>query len=317
MKALALRAHKKGLELACHIAPGVPEAVVGDPGRLRQVVVNLVGNAIKFTERGEVVVDVAVESRTDYEARLHVTVIDTGTGIPKERQGVIFEAFAQANSSTTREFGGTGLGLTISSKLVAMMGGRIWVESEPGKGSKFHFTARLGISGDGGRTRARRPGAGGPPRPPRAGRRRQRHQPPHPRRAADEVAHEADRRRGRRPRPLRGDEGARRQPGHPFALVLSDALMPEMDGFELVERLNQSPELAKATIMMLSSADQAKDMARCRASGISSYLVKPIKQSELLDAIVTLLNSAAAREKAESASPRRFAAATQGRARHA
>src|SRR3712207_5639211 len=143
---LALRAHSKGLELAAHVLPDVPVTVVGDPGRLRQVVVNLAGNAIKFTEQGEVVVRVRVESRTDEEVVLHVAVCDTGIGIPPDKQGAIFDAFSQADTSTTRRYGGTGLGLAISSQLVSLMGGRIWVESEPGRGSQFHFTARFGRS---------------------------------------------------------------------------------------------------------------------------------------------------------------------------
>ncbi len=154
MKALGLRAHKKRLELACHIAPDVPEMLVGDPGRLRQVVVNLVGNAIKFTEHGEVVVHVQRESQTADEVCLHFRVTDTGVGIPRERQALIFEAFTQADSSTTRQYGGTGLGLTISSMLVALMRGRVWVESEAGHGSTFHFTARLGVRRDPGITQA-------------------------------------------------------------------------------------------------------------------------------------------------------------------
>ncbi len=153
MKALALRAHKKRLELAYQIAPDVPEMLVGDPGRLRQVVVNLVGNAIKFTEHGEVVVRVEKESQAADEVCLHFQVTDTGVGIPARRQGLIFEAFTQADSSTTRQYGGTGLGLTISSRLVALMRGRVWLESEAGQGSKFHFTVRLSVRKDPGITR--------------------------------------------------------------------------------------------------------------------------------------------------------------------
>jgi signal transduction histidine kinase len=138
---LALRAHEKGLELTCHVLPEVPDALVGDPGRLCQIVVNLVGNAIKFTEQGEVVVRVKTESQTEDQACLHFAVADTGIGIPAERQRQIFDVFSQADGSTTRKYGGTGLGLAISSQLVEMMGGRIWVESEVAKGSTFHFSA--------------------------------------------------------------------------------------------------------------------------------------------------------------------------------
>ena len=145
VKTLALRAHSKGLELIDDIHADVPDILIGDPGRLRQILVNLSGNAIKFTETGEVVISVEVETRTEEAVLLHFAVRDTGIGIPIDRQGQIFEAFSQADSSTTRKYGGTGLGLTISSQLVAAMDGRIWVESEIGQGSVFHFLARLGI----------------------------------------------------------------------------------------------------------------------------------------------------------------------------
>ena len=144
MKLFALRAHQKGLELACHIRPEVPDGLIGDPGRLRQVLVNLVGNAIKFTDTGDVVVEVAVDAVTT-EAVLRFTISDTGIGIPHDKQWQIFGAFVQADASTTRRFGGTGLGLTISAHLVEMMGGRIWLTSEPGRGSRFRFVARFGL----------------------------------------------------------------------------------------------------------------------------------------------------------------------------
>ncbi len=145
LRALAVRAQQKGLELACHVAPEVPDALVGDAERLRRIVVNLVGNAIKFTESGEVVLNASVESRTNEDVVLHFSVTDTGIGIPREKQKAIFEAFAQGDASTTRKYGGTGLGLSISSQLSELMGGRIWLESEPGRGSAFHFTVRLGL----------------------------------------------------------------------------------------------------------------------------------------------------------------------------
>jgi CheY-like chemotaxis protein/nitrogen-specific signal transduction histidine kinase len=143
MKAMAVRAHEKDLELALDIGPAVPEFVVGDATRLRQILVNLTGNAIKFTRRGEVLVEVTLNELSAGEARLHFAVRDTGIGIAGEKQTVIFDAFSQADGSTTREYGGTGLGLTISAQLVGKMGGRIWVESELGKGSSFHFTIRV------------------------------------------------------------------------------------------------------------------------------------------------------------------------------
>ena len=144
LKTLSLRAQQKGLKLSCSVEPEVPDSLVGDPGRLRQILMNLVGNAIKFTDQGQVLVGVASEAQAAGRAILHFSVIDTGIGIPAEKQQVIFEAFSQADGSTTRRYGGTGLGLTISSKLVGMMGGHIWVDSQPGAGSTFHFTARFG-----------------------------------------------------------------------------------------------------------------------------------------------------------------------------
>ena len=146
VRPLALRAEQKGLEVVCHVLPSVPSVVVGDPGRLRQVIVNLVGNAIKFTERGQILVQVDVESTAERTCVLHYVVCDSGIGIPAEKQRAIFEPFKQADGSTTRRFGGTGLGLAISSTLVELMGGRIWVESTPLQGSTFHFTVHLGVS---------------------------------------------------------------------------------------------------------------------------------------------------------------------------
>src|SRR5262249_24528678 len=140
MRVLAPRAHKKGIELACRIHPEVPDMLVGDPLRLRQIVVNLVGNAIKFTDDGEVLLQVQPKVCQDKKAQLHFSVRDTGIGIPVDKQQVIFEAFSQADSSTTRRYGGTGLGLAISAQLVELMGGTISLESQPGRGSTFHFT---------------------------------------------------------------------------------------------------------------------------------------------------------------------------------
>ncbi|MBV8269486.1 MAG: response regulator, partial [Planctomycetaceae bacterium] len=293
VKALALRAHKKQLELACHIASDVPEALVGDPGRLRQVVVNLVGNAIKFTESGEVIVSVEKESQARDEVCLHLRVADTGVGIPRERQGLIFEAFTQADSSTTRQYGGTGLGLTISSKLVAMMGGRIWVESEVGRGSTFHFTVRLGV-----RRNARAAPAAVEPTSV--------HDLPvlvvddnaTNRRILEEILTKWH----MKPKAVADGRAALAEMkraaafGEPFALVLADAVMPEMDGFTLIEEIKQHPSLDGASLLMLSSADQSRDIARCRQLGVSSYLIKPIKQSELLDAIMTALSTSSVKE---------------------
>ncbi|AGA31441.1 response regulator [Singulisphaera acidiphila] len=288
MKALALRAHKKRLELAYHIAPDVPETLVGDPGRLRQIVVNLVGNAIKFTEHGEVVVHVEKESQTADEVCLHFRVTDTGVGIPRERQDLIFDAFIQADSSTTRQYGGTGLGLTISSRLIALMRGRVWVESEAGQGSTFHFTMRLGVRKAPGITRD----SAGSTLVDNL-----------PVLVVDDnatnrlILEEILTKWRMRPKAVADGPSALAEmkraaaAGDPYALVLADAMMPGMDGFTLLEQIKAHPELARSTLMMLSSADQSGDVDRCRRMGVNAYLVKPIKRSELLDAIVTSLGT--------------------------
>jgi PAS domain S-box-containing protein len=308
MKALAVRAQQKGLELACHVPPEVPDALNGDPLRLRQIIVNLVGNAIKFTERGEVVVDVGPEigpigpigligpirpMKGPPNVLLHFAVRDTGIGIPPEKQRLIFEAFAQADTSTTREYGGTGLGLTISQRLVEMMGGRIWVESEAGRGSTFHFTARFGVAGGGAAAGACEP----------------------------ESLHDVsvlvvdDNATNRQIlqemltswqlRPTVADSAAaaldllRRaaEAGEPFPLVLLDAMMPGVDGFTLAEQIKEHPDLAGAVLLMLSSAGRPEDAARCRRIGVATYLTKPVKQSELLDAILTARHEAGAPQR--------------------
>jgi PAS domain S-box-containing protein len=295
---LALRAEQKGLELACRIDPAVPDKLIGDPGRLRQIVVNLIGNAIKFTDDGEVVVDVYPEpaehvgrvtvlrnGETD-SVLLHFEVRDTGIGIPEEKQRLIFQAFAQADSSTTRRFGGTGLGLTISTQLVQLMGGRIWVESEPGKGSTFHFTARFGLARE------------APVEAPTA------ELPQLDNLKVLIVDDNATNRRilsellrSWRMRPVEVDGGpaalealaAAEAAGDPFSLTLLDGMMPEMDGFQLAEAIRKSSKLGLCTLLMLSSADQAGGQARCRELGVSAYLTKPIKQSSLFNAIMDSL----------------------------
>jgi PAS domain S-box-containing protein len=284
MKALALRAHEKGLELNCHVQPDVPDAVVGDPGRLRQVLVNLVGNAVKFTERGEVTVQVERQSE---EGRLHFSVQDTGIGIPPEKQAAIFESFTQADGSTARRYGGTGLGLTISRRLVEMMGGCMWVESTPGRGSTFHFTTCLGL-----------------------GEYLEEVAPAQESSLADVpvlvVDDNATNRsileeilRGWRMKPTLAEDAPTAlsrleqalNEGKPFPLVLTDVNMPGMDGFTLVERIRENSRLAAATIMMLTSAGQRGDAARCRQLGVAAYLTKPVGQSELFDALVRVLSS--------------------------
>jgi signal transduction histidine kinase/CheY-like chemotaxis protein len=285
LKTLAIRAHQKGLELAARVAPEVPDELVGDPVRLRQIIINLIGNAIKFTERGEVVVQVAVEAQEGDELCLHFAVSDTGIGIPAEKQGVIFEAFAQADGSTTRKYGGTGLGLAISSQLVKMMGGRIWVESEVGKGSTFHFTAQMRPSKDlPPILTAQRSDLEGLPVlvvDDNATNRRileetLRHWHATPVIASNAAAAFA------------GIKKAHAR-GEPFRVVLVDCLMPEVDGFGLAEQIRQDPGLAATKMIMLSSAGRASIASRCREMGLAGYLTKPVKQSELFEAITSAL----------------------------
>jgi signal transduction histidine kinase/DNA-binding response OmpR family regulator len=291
MKSLAVRAHGKGLELTCHIDSRVPEFVVGDRARLRQIVVNLVGNAIKFTDEGDVSLKVERESQTEDQVTLHFAVSDTGIGIPPEKQAVVFEMFEQADSSTTRRHGGTGLGLAISSRLVEMMGGRIWVESEPGRGSTFHFTCRFGLLH----------GEEALPRRPQLRVIRDLHVL-----AVDD--NEINRRilldmlknLGMRPVVVPSataglDElRAAREAGDAFQLVVTDAHMPDVDGFSFAERIGQDPELGSTVMMMLTSGAGADEVAQCEALGVASCLTKPVKQSELLDAIMLALGVTAA-----------------------
>jgi signal transduction histidine kinase/DNA-binding response OmpR family regulator len=288
MKALSLRAHEKGLELAHDRSPDVPDALVGDPGRLRQIITNLVGNAIKFTANGEVLLSVQVETRTADAIVLRFTVADTGIGIPVAKQSAIFESFTQVDGSTTRTFGGTGLGLTISARLSSLMGGRIWVESEPGKGSRFHFTARFALPSS-----------------------------PEPFIVANDpgvlrdmpVLVVDDNATNRKillrmltrwnAIPTAVDSGASAlaalysaaDSGGDFPLFLIDAQMPDMDGFTLIERIQQSPSWKSATILMLTSSGQLGDAKRCRELGVSAYLTKPIRQAELMSAILTALGT--------------------------
>jgi PAS domain S-box-containing protein len=286
IKTLASLAHAKSLELAYEIRPDVPDDLVGDTGRIGQILVNLVGNAIKFTERGEVAVRVNAEAVTAATVTLRVSVQDTGIGIAPEKSRLIFDAFAQADASTTRRFGGTGLGLAICRRLVERMGGRIWLDSELGRGSTFHFTLIL-----------------------------ERAQVPVPRRvaapsrslqglpvlAADDNA--TNRRLleatlsawgvaativedGRAA--LVALERARAE-GRTFHLVLLDARMPDLDGFAVAERIRREPALAGVTVMLLTSDVISGDLARCRTLGVARYLVKPFTPSELLNAVLLAL----------------------------
>jgi PAS domain S-box-containing protein len=288
---LAYVAQKKGLELLCHVPPSLPGRVVGDLTRLRQILLNLISNAIKFTEKGEVVLDVRLESQTGSEIVLRFAVRDTGIGIAKAKQMAIFNAFVQADGSTTRRYGGTGLGLAIAKQLVEMMGGRISVDSEPGRGSTFAFTTRLEL--------------------PKSA--------PRPKAAVEPaflqnlpvliVDDNATNRTiltemltswsmiptaasgGLEALRILRRAAARRKP---FKLLLIDSNMPGLDGFALVERIKTDPAHARAPMLILTSADRRGDLSRSREMGISAYLTKPIRPSDLFDAIMMAMGAGAA-----------------------
>ncbi len=285
LQSFSVQAAQKGLELAYRIAPDVPNRVVGDPGRLRQVIVNLIGNALKFTDAGEVTASISLASRKDDTIRLHFSVQDTGPGIDPTQKERIFETFSQVDASMSRRYGGTGLGLAITRQLVAMMGGEVWVDSEVGVGSTFHFTIRLRVS-------------------------------EHPSAPSSELEtlHELsvlivddnqtnriileEMLRNWRMRPVAVDSGDRalaeleraNLEGRPYRLVLLDAMMPGMDGFALAERVRAIESLPHAPMLMLSSAGQLGE--RAAELGIAQCLTKPVKQSTLLDAIANALNAA-------------------------
>jgi two-component system, sensor histidine kinase and response regulator len=283
MKTLVHLAEAKGLELLCDIGHEVPVTVRGDSTRLSQMILNLVGNAIKFTLEGQVAVKVEVEAYQEQGALLHFTVSDTGIGISKDKLESIFDSFTQADASTTREFGGTGLGLTITSRLASLMGGKIWVESEPGKGSEFHFTVCL-VVGDVSVLHLQST-------------------------LPYEFLNDArvlivddnltnrfilDRmltRWGMRADSVESGEAALRElisaleSGDPYRLILTDKQMPNMDGFSLVEQIRTRSEIAVTNVIMMSSGAHRGDLARCHELGFSAYLTKPVRQSELRDAI--------------------------------
>jgi len=291
LNALALQADKKGLELAFRIDPQVPNELVGDPGALRQILTNLVNNAVKFTDKGEVIVSIENREKSAKEVVLEVAVRDTGIGIPRDKRRTIFQAFTQADSFMVRTHEGTGLGLAIVSQLVDLLGGTISVESKEGRGSTFRFTARFALS-----------------------------MRPHPRLAAvnqerlaglkvlvvDDnatnrlILEEMLRNWGMKvetftggPEALVRMKEAKKADQH-FSLALIDANMPEMDGFTLAERIKNDPDLGHALIMMLTSSGRRGDGEHCRQLGISAYLIKPVKQAELLEAIKLTLGAAGA-----------------------
>ena len=280
---LANQAHAKDLELASHIPTEIPDNLHGDPGRLRQILVNIIGNAIKFTRQGEVILRVEPFTEGENFVELHFSVTDTGLGIPENKLKTIFTAFEQVDSSTTREYGGTGLGLSISAQLVGLMNGKIWAESSLGVGSVFHFTARFDFAG----------------------------QPVqrvvHTEKSSLEnvrviivddnesnriILSETVRSWGMLPETVGDSQTAMRiideasASGHPFSLALVDFMMPGMNGFELAESLSQSTTSNIDKIIMLTSGGQRGDAAKCQELGIAAYLMKPIKQSDLLDAIL-------------------------------
>jgi len=281
LKCLAIAAHQKSLELAFHIDENVPELVVGDAGRLRQVLTNLAGNAVKFTEKGEVVVSARLESENEGASKVRFTVRDTGIGVSFDAQERLFRPFEQADSSTTRRYGGTGLGLAISQRIVDLMGGEIWMESTPGVGSAFHFTANLSAAG----TQEQPASVSSLALPgmrvliidDNATNRR--------------ILEETVRRWRMEPHSeSSGPAGlakleAAAASGQPFRLVLLDEQMPGMDGLEVIERIRGIAPLHGSTIMMLTSANQSSSASRCRELGVGTYLIKPIKPAELLAAI--------------------------------
>jgi signal transduction histidine kinase/CheY-like chemotaxis protein len=298
LKSLSLRAHQKGLELALDVNPSVPKVVVGDPGRLRQIIVNLAGNAIKFTEKGEVVLSVQPETSGDaYTVDLHFTVADTGLGIAPQNISRIFRAFEQADNSSTRQFGGTGLGVTISSRLVELMQGLIWVDSELGKGSKFHFTVKFQRSNA---MLEQEPGL------------------------SLEVLRDKrvlvidDNATNRRiihdtlrlwdMQPILAESGhvalefmdLATKSGETPDLILIDSEMPGMDGCEVLETLNAVQQLDAGRVIMLTSADRTDNLLWCRQLNIAAYLTKPVTQGELLNAILEAFQQTGAQTTSNS-----------------
>ncbi len=287
VRSLALRAHRKGLELAYRVSPDVPTHFSGDAGRLRQIVINLVGNAIKFTDEGEIVIDVTCPIRSSNIAQLKIAVRDTGIGIPLEKQQTIFGKFEQADSSTTRRYGGTGLGLAISRRLVEMMGGQMELDSEPGKGSTFRFDVFLEVVDVPEDARTRLPGQVSGTRVL----------------VVDDnatnrlILNEILRGWGMKPRCVRGvDEGIaalRAAAGTPdqFRIVISDVNMPERDGFELAAEIRSDSRLADTVIVMLTSGDRVEDVRRCEQLRTNAHIFKPVKQSELFNVVARELGA--------------------------
>ena len=303
---LQIRAHEKELKLRYHIPPGIPDVLVGDPTRLKQIVLNLVGNAVKFTSEGEVVVRVEVETRTADQAIFHFRVIDTGIGIPLDKQKLIFEAFTQSDNSTTRQYGGTGLGLSISSRLVALMGGKLWAESKPGHGSTFHFKLLFGLqkgatlhsipmhlqSADSVRTQSRATIAG----PAVAA---------DPRRFKILLAEDnlVNQRVAARFLEKKGhtvvlaDSGKKALAAwqeQPFDLILMDVQMPDMDGFEATAAIREQEKSGTKHVPIIAMTAHALvgDRDRCLAAGMDDYVSKPVNVYDLFTTIERLMLAA-------------------------
>ena len=289
VKLLALRAAEKGIELAYDVSPDVPVVVAGDPGRIRQVLLNVIGNAVKFTAEGEVVARVIVAEGAADRVTLQFTVTDTGIGIPRDKQEAVFEAFTQADASTTRRFGGTGLGLAIARRLVELMGGRIWLESVEGHGSTFHFTAVLRRSAASTDALVARPAAMEGLRVLVVDDNSTN------RRILDEMLESWQMSPvsvGDASSAMRALSNATRDPFH---AVITDCQMPDVDGFALARRIKRDRALRNTPIIMLTSAGRPDIAARARKIGIDACLDKPVKHSDLLDALASVFGVATRR----------------------
>jgi two-component system sensor histidine kinase/response regulator len=289
LKPLAAAADEKGVELLFETAVGIPDLLRGDANRLRQVVVNLVGNAIKFTHAGEVAVAVRIDAEDGDDRVLHFAVSDTGIGIAPDKREWIFQPFAQEDASSTRKYGGTGLGLTISTRIVTMMGGTIWVDSETGRGSTFHFTVRLSVA-DPPAMAAAAAGAPDTLRGVRA-------LVVDDNRSSRRILNDLLKRWGIKPTSVADGETAlaqlsqARDAGAPYELIVIDEHMPAMNGFALVDAMRQRPGSVAPVVMMLTSVNLRRDVARCRELGIAAHLSKPLRLGELHEAIARALSS--------------------------
>jgi CheY-like chemotaxis protein len=295
VKILGVRARQKGLELSCHVSPEVPDALLGDPGRLHQVLSNLIDNAIKFTERGKVAVTIEKDPQSEEDACLHFSVADSGIGIPQEKQRLIFEAFAQGDNSTTRKYGGTGLGLSISSRLVRLMSGKIWVESEAKRGSTFHFTARFGLQKQPAKRAYLRDGDSDSSslasvRPGREGRQELRILLVEDNTINQIIAQRLVRKRGHKAVVANnGREALAALESAQFDLILMDVQMPEMSGVEVTTILRNKEKEKNAgehiPIIATTASAMKEDRERCLEAGMDAYISKPIEKEVLFETI--------------------------------